>query len=122
MQLFLTGFVPAGFRPALIALACLLPQVAPAGVMYWDNISGGTDTIYSANLDGTGVKTIISLAYSITSFRVTLAYLYANNHTDKAIVRFNLDGTNPTTLINNPAGANTISSLSVDSNNLYYFL
>jgi hypothetical protein len=79
-----------------LVLACLLaswiaPSAEPTG-LYWT--SDGSNTIGSANLDGTGVnQSLISGADGPEGVAVDATYVYWTNFTSETIGRANLNGT-----------------------------
>ena len=126
MHRFFTGLARAILRPTLIALACLLPQVAPAGMIFWVNgVLSGSDWNYNlmrSELDGSDVATLYTTADSLSSLHATRDHLYWANATTDAIYRANHDGTNITALINSVGSNGSFGGIWTSGTHLYYGL
>jgi hypothetical protein len=103
-----------------IAVACSASSSCSASFLYWTNSSpnGNTPVVLRANLDGSGQQTLLS---SGNGGSRSIALDVANNHFyvgySNSLFRYDLDGSNPTTIIGNTGFNWDNSDLAIDSVN-----
>jgi hypothetical protein len=83
--------------------------------LYWTDLGDGT--VKEANLDGTGVTTLVSHQSSPSGVAVDSSHIYWANNGNGTIMEANLDGTGVTTLV---SGQSNAVGLAVDSSHIYW--
>ena len=106
----------AGMNPTVKASDPLTGTGASAEPhIYWANYGSGT--IIEANLDGTGVTTLVSGQGNPTGVAVNSSHIYWANSGSGTIDEANLDGTGVTTLV---SGQNVPIGVAVNSSHIYW--
>src|SRR3984957_6005251 len=86
-----------------------------AGHLYWSDVVSGA--IMQANLDGSGVTTLITGAEDLNGMAVDNGHIYWTDSDAGTVMEANLDGSGVTTLLSDPNGPGAVA---VNSSHIYW--
>jgi hypothetical protein len=119
-----TGTVSASLtaaskKAAVTATDLLIGTGTPGAHLYWTNFgaSPNTGTIGEANVDGTGVTTIVSGQNGPLGVAVSASYIYWADRNSGTVMQANLDGTGVTTLV---TGQSFPDAVAVSASHIYW--
>jgi len=106
-------------KAAVTAIDPLIGTGAPGAHLYWTNFGAfpNTGTIGEANVDGTGVTTIVSGQNGPLGVAVGASYIYWADRNNGTVMQANLDGTGVTTLV---SGQSFPDAVAVSASHIYW--